>query len=208
MTRAKLVTALFFLTFSLSAFAQKKQKASSIIHGSPGIQFKQKDTSYWIENFRQFREALYQRNISKAKSFFDFPIKNESNDIWYLAFSDNGKASDSLGNNVKPFTEHDFDKYFDKIFSKDLIKCFLKIKMNELYKTGKSESPEFKDSSTSYKLYVTYDHTDKILELNLATRTNYKISDTEYEAGESNFIYQFQVLKNGHIKFKRLLIAG
>lgn len=207
MTRAKLVATLFLLTFSLTAIAQKKQAASSIQQGSTDIQFKQKDTSYWIINFRQFRDALYQRNLSKAKSFFDFPFKNEGNDIWYLAFSGNDKAIDNLDSNVKPFTEYDFDKYFDKIFSKDLIKCFLKIKMDELYKTGKSESPEFKDSSTTYKLYVTYDHTVKILQLNLATRTPYKISDTEYEAGESNFIYQFQVLKNGHIKLKRLLIA-
>ena len=101
-----------------------------------------------------------------------------------------------------------FDKYFNKIFTKQLVKCFLKIKTDYLYKTGKSESPEIKDSSTTYKLYVTFDKTDKTIELNLATKTPYKISDTEYETAESNFIYRFQILEKGHIKLKRILIAG
>lgn len=125
-----------------------------------------------------------------------------------MAYSGDEKAADSLDQNVKPFTEEDFDKYFNKIFTKQLIKCLLKIKTNELYKTGKSESPEIKDSSTTYKLYVTFDKANRTVELGLATKTRYKISDTEYEEGESNFIYGFMILKNGHIKLKRILIAG
>jgi len=136
------------------------------------------------------------------------PFKNDGNDIWYIAYSDNEKATDKLDENVKPFTDNDFDKYFDKIFTKQLIKCFLKIKTDELYENGKSESPEIKDSLTTYKLYVIFDKTDKTIELNLATKTPYKISDTEYEAGESNFIYRFKILKNGHVKLTRILIAG
>lgn len=170
--------------------------------------FKQKDTAYWVENLKHFRDALYKKDKSKAKEYLDFPFKNEGNEIWYLAYSDNDKATENLNQNVKSFTEKDFDKYFDNIFTKQLVKCFLKIKTDELYKTGKSESPEIKDSSTKYKLYVTFDKATKIVELNLATKTPYKITDTEYEVGESNFIYQFAVLKNGHIKLKRILIAG
>jgi hypothetical protein len=172
------------------------------------VPFKQKDTTYWVDNFRQFRDALSKNDKTKAKEFLDLPFQNEGNEIWYLAYSDNEKATDKLNENVKPFTEKDFDKYFNKIFTKQLVKCLLKIKTDDLYKNGKSESPEIKDSSATYKLYVTFDKTDKTIELNLAIKTPYKISDTEYEAGESNFIYRFRILKNGHIKLKRILIAG
>jgi len=208
MTKTKLFTTLFFIAFCLTTFAQTKSTISDKDSGSLTIQFKQKNTSHWVDNFRQLRDALYKNDKSKAKEFIDFPFKSEGNEIWYLAYADNEKASDKLDQNVKLFTEKDFDKYFDKIFSKNLIKCFLKIKTDDLYRKGKSDSPEAKDSSTTYKLYTTYDKVNKTIQLNLATNTPYKISDTEYDAGESNFIYQFVILKNGHIKLKRILIAG
>ncbi len=67
---------------------------------SLNIQFKQKDTSYWADNLRQFRDALYKNDKSKAKEFFDFPFKNEGNEICYLAYSGNEKAFDKLDENV------------------------------------------------------------------------------------------------------------
>ena len=196
---------LIALTFCLTTFAQTNLKSDSTKILAP---FKQKDTTYWIDNFRQFRDALFQKDKAKAKVFFDFPFKNEGNEIWYLAYFNSENAFDKLNGTVKPFTEKDFDNYFKNIFSDQLIKCLLKIKTDELYKKGKSESPELKDSSTTYKLYATYNKIDKTIELNLATNTPYKISETEYEAGESSLVYLFEILKNGHIKFKRLLIAG
>jgi len=201
------IFSLLTLTFCSTAFSQTSHNLKSDSTKTVSS-YKQKDTTYWVDNFRQFRDALYRNDKSKAKEFLDFPFKNGGNEIWYLAYSGDEKAADSLDQNVKPFTEEDFDKYFNKIFTKQLIKCFLKIKTNELYKTGKSESPEIKDSSTTYKLYVTFDKANRTVELGLATKTRYKISDTEYEEGESNFIYGFMILKNGHIKLKRNLIAG
>ena len=208
MTNLRQIFLFLAIVFCLATFAQSSKTNFKFDSTKSSIAFKQKDTTYWVDNFKQFRDALYKKDKSKAKEFIDFPFKNEGNDIWYLAYSDNEKTTDNLSQNVTPFTEKDFDKYFEKIFTKQLIKCFLKIKTDELYKSGKSESPEIKDSSTTYKLYVTFDKASKTVELNLATKTPYKISDTEYEAGESNLIYQFAVLKNGHIKLKRILIAG
>ena len=208
MTTLRQIFSLISLTFCLTTFAQTSQTNLKLDSTKTLVQFKQKDTIYWVDNFRQFRDALYKNDKSKVKEFLDLPFKNDGNDIWYIAYSDNEKATDKLDENVKPFTDNDFDKYFDKIFTKQLIKCFLKIKTDELYENGKSESPEIKDSLTTYKLYVIFDKTDKTIELNLATKTPYKISDTEYEAGESNFIYRFKILKNGHVKLTRILIAG
>jgi hypothetical protein len=208
MTTFRQIFSLLALTFCLTTLAQTNQTNLKVDSTKTFVPFKQKDTTYWVDNFRQFRDALYKNDKTKAKEFLDLPFQNEGNEIWYLAYSDNEKATEKLNENVKPFTEKDFDKYFNKIFNKQLVKCFLKIKTDDLYKNGKSESPEIKDSSTTYRLYVTFDKIDKTIELNLATRTPYKISDTEYETGESNFIYRFQISKNGHIKLKRILIAG
>ena len=208
MTILRQIFSLLALTFCLTTLAQTNQTNLKVDSTKTFVPFKQKDTTYWVDNFRQFRDALYKNDKTKAKEFLDLPFQNEGNEIWYLAYSDNEKATEKLNENVKPFTEKDFDKYFNKIFTKQLVKCFLKIKTDDLYKTGKSESPEIKDSLTTYILYATFDKTDKTIELNLATRTPYKISDTETEIGETNFIYRFQVLKNGHIKLKRILIAG
>jgi hypothetical protein len=208
MTTLRQIFSLLSLTFCLTTLAQTNQTNLKVDSTKIFVPFKQKDTTYWVDNFRQFRDALYKNDKTKAKEFLDLPFQNEGNEIWYLAYSDNEKEADNLNKKVKPFTEKDFDKYFNKIFTKQLVKCFLKIKTDDLYKSGKSESPEIKDSSTTYKLYVTFDKTDKTIEIDLATKTPYKISDTEYEAGESNFIYRFQILKNGHIKLKRILIAG
>ena len=205
MTTVRQIFFLITLTFSLTAFSQTSPKLDNT---KTIVPFKQKDTSYWVDNFKQLRDAIYKNDKLKAKDFLDFPFENEGNEIWYLALSNNEKATDNLSEKVKPFTEKDFDKYFAKVFTKQLVKCFLKIKMDDLYKNGKSESPEIKDSSTTYKLYVTFDKINKTVELNLATKKTYKISKTEYEAGESNFIYQFQISKIGHVKLKRILIAG
>lgn len=208
MTKLRQIFSLLALTFCLITLAQTNQTNLKVDSTNTLVPFKQKDTTFWVDNFRQFRDALYKNDKKKAKEFLDLPFHTEGNEIWYLAYSDNEKATDKLNEIVKLFTEKDFDKYFNKIFTKQLVKCFLKIKTDDLYKTGKSESPEIKDSSTTYILYATFDKTDKTIELNLATRTPYKISDTETEIGETNFIYRFQVLINGHIKLKRILIAG
>ena len=134
----------FFIAY-LTSFAQI-QSNNADPNGSSTIQFKQKDTSYWVDNFRQFRDAIYQKDKAKAKSFVDFPIMNENNEIWYLAYDQNEKLIEKLPEKIKPFTEQDFDKYFDKIFSKRFINCILKIKTDELYKKGANTTIDFNDT--------------------------------------------------------------
>src|SRR4051812_12529117 len=47
------------------------------------------DTTKWIDNFRTFRDAVYQRNKEKVKQFFEFPVMNPGNELWYLVYSGN-----------------------------------------------------------------------------------------------------------------------
>ncbi|HTQ64060.1 MAG TPA: hypothetical protein VMI12_04645 [Puia sp.] len=169
---------------------------------------KQKDSANWVENFRQFRQAIYQRDKAKAKSFVDFPILNYNNEIWYLAYDQNDKLIRKLPESVKPFTEQDFDKYFDKIFSKRFINCLLKIKTDELYKTGEFNTPSFDDSAsgTMYEINATFDKSENTIVLILYSQADH--TDDNEDSGEFSIDYYFTITKNGHIKFKQIRIAG
>jgi len=209
MATFKQIFLLFALALGLKTFAQTKQSNLNTDSVKIVIPFKQKDTTYWVDNFRQFRDAIFHRDKTKAKAFFNFPIKDESNEIWYLAYSENDKSIDKLGNIAKPFTEVDFDKYFDNIFSKNFVKSLLQIKVDELYKKGTFDTSELKDSSTTCILLSSYDKTEHSLQLNLNSNT--PINDDKgqpIEAGEFSIIYYFEITKQGHIKFKKIMLAG
>jgi len=207
MTAPRQALLLIALIFSLTASAQTSQNNLK----DPGtkilVTFKQKDTSYWVDNFRQFRYAIFQRDKIKAKAFFNFPIIDSSNEIWYLAYDRNEKAVELLHDAIKPFTETDFDKYFDKLFSKTFVKSLLKIKTDELFKKGAYQTPEFKDHFASYILYSTYDKTENTLDLNF-TSGKYRDEKGEPLDGEFNIFYLFQLTKKGHIKFIQIRLAG
>ncbi len=170
---------------------------------------KQKDTTYWVENFKIFRDAIFRKDKPKTKMFFLFPLKDSSNEIWYLAYGSDEKAIDKLQGVIKPFTASDLDKYFDKIFPANFIKCILKIKTEELYKKGFTETPELMAGVTSFKLYAAYNKKANMLELNFASKTEYKDEKgNALDGGEFNVIYYFGVTKKGHIYFKKVRLAG
>ena len=72
--------------------------------------------SVWINDFRIFRNAVYQNDIKKTKTFFSFPILDSSNEIWTLVLTDKEKQRKKIDyEKIIPFTEIDFDKYFNKL---------------------------------------------------------------------------------------------
>ncbi|SHN33851.1 hypothetical protein [Chitinophaga sp. CF418] len=187
----------FFLIFCITASAQTQQAA-------PDTLFTQKDTAYWVYNFRQFRDAVYQGDKEKAKAYVELPISGKNSEIWYLAYGLNSAASKE-----KAFTEADFYKYFNRIFGKEFINCILKIKTEELYKTGEYTTIEFEDSlaSKSYGMIATWRKPDNTLMLNMLSRTVY-VEDGNEQVGEFAVIYIFEVTKKGHIKLKSVALAG
>jgi hypothetical protein len=192
----------FSLLFYIAASAQTLQDI-------PDTPFTQKDTAYWVYNFRQFRDAVYQNNKEKARAFVDLPIAVGNNHIWGLAYGLNSPAFENMGGKAKPFTEADFNKYFNKIFGKEFINCILKIKTEELYKTGEYATITFEDSlaSKSYGMIATWHRPDNTLMLNILSRTVYE-EDGNDAVGEFAIIYIFEVTKRGHIKLKSVALAG
>lgn len=201
MVTKKQILLLLSFVLCLSTFAQKVDNVKQT------TSFKQKDTAYWVYNFREFRDAIFQHDKEKAKAFFSFPVKNESNEIWYVAYEQDERSLDRLPGTGKPFTEADFDKYFDRIFSKNFLKAILKIKTDELYKKGAYETIQLKDSSTTYMLYAGFDRKKNLLELNFASKTEYK-SEEGIDNAEFNIIYYFEITAKGHVMFKQIRIAG
>jgi hypothetical protein len=109
----------------------------------------------------------------------------------------------------RPFTEKDFDKYFEKIFSQKFIKALLKIKSEVLDKKGSAETISLKDGNTSYRIYATFDKEEKCLRLNLASITVEKDEHGEIlPGGEFSIIYQFDIIDNKEIKLKQVMLAG
>ncbi len=196
---------LVILILLVSLFPHKERNAY-IISGS----VQQQDSSSWIQEFRNFRAAVYEQDKNKVKLFIDFPIMNENNEIWYLVYGENEKALKLLSDKPKPFTEKDFDKYFDKIFTKHFVKTILKLKTEELFKKGETETIELNDGkATSYKMYAIYDKANKTLSLNLASNTVQKDTSGEIlDGGEFNVIYYFNIPQTGKIKFYQVRIAG
>lgn len=166
------------------------------------------DTVKWIDSFRAFRDAVYQKDKEKVKQFIDFPIMGNNNYIWYLVYAGDEKKFDALPKTIKPFTEKDFNAYFDSLFPKRFINCILKLKTEELWKKGEIQTKELKEGNTSYIMYATFDKQENKLSLNLSARSPYKNDDGETEASEFSEIYQFEILSNGKIKFKQIDLAG
>lgn len=166
------------------------------------------DTTTWINNFRTFRDAVYQRDKEKVKQFFDFPVMNPGNEIWYLVYAGADNKVNALSDDIKPFTEKDFDKYSDSLFPKRFINCLLKVKSEELWKTGNAETKAIKDGNTTYVLYATFDKSNNTLTLNLSSKSPFKTDDGELDAAEFSEVYVFTVLSNGKIKFVRVALAG
>lgn len=163
--------------------------------------------SSWIEDFREFRNAVYFGNISKVKTYFKFPISDEYNGIWAIAQSDWTKSNDST---IIPFTEKHFDKYYNMLFTKEFIKSILKIKSEELFLKNSSSSGLFvQDSITNYMMTASVDKTDKILHLVLLFDTEIKDeSGDSMDGGESGIGYIFIIQNNGRLLFKGIQLAG
>lgn len=169
----------------------------------------QKDSvlSSWIDDFKSFRIALYNNDITRLKNYFSSPVKN-NNDIWYLLLDQQELEQRNVEARNKDFTEADFNKYYRKLFPESFIKALLKIKAVGLTKEGESESPIIIDKNTSIKLYASFDKKAKMLTLNLSYATKWEQEGENVEVGESNIIYSFRVLRNNRLQFVKVELAG
>jgi hypothetical protein len=168
------------------------------------------DSLAWIDQFREFRDAVYKGDKTKVKQFIDFPIMNENNEVWDFVTVGNDSNLNLSNDQITPFTEKDFDKYFNKLFSKRFVTAILKIKSAELNKKEHFDTPLFDENdSTTYYMSASYDRQEGRLVLNVNSTTAWKDEKGEVmDGGESSVIYQFDITKEGKLKFRQLRMAG
>jgi hypothetical protein len=161
------------------------------------------DSSTWIASLREFRDAVYTGDNKKVRTFFSFPVMNENNEIW-----DHVLDSGMVMEGIKPFTEKDFDKYYNKLFIKEFVQGLLKVRTDVLYRDHYFATAEFKrDSGYSFQLYARYFPEESILELNVAFRGVIELEEGP-EVSEYNVVYQFDVIDEKLIRFRQIRLAG
>jgi len=164
-----------------------------------------------IESFKEFRNAVYKKDQVKIKTFVDFPIYNENNEIWYLEGISDEKFLKKLTDKILPLSETEFVKHYNKIFTTYFVDAILKIKSEILFDKGEFETIELTKNGTKYKIYATYDKGKNEITLNLASETPIKLNDGEndfIEKEECNIIYYFKIENGENLKFKQIRIAG
>lgn len=141
-------------------------------------------TGNLIDQVKLLREAIYQRDKAATKTFFDFPFTDA--DFWQQAGLRN------LSDKKSPITAALFDLYFDKIFTKDFIHAFLKIKTKELYEKGVYKTEEFTDDPEEYySMEADYDKEKQTIILDFRGHDP-KIED----GGEDNITFMFKMVDN------------
>jgi hypothetical protein len=193
---------LFILLIIISCNSKNNEiQNDAALHASEIIPLLQKSTANVEVNknnilaleFRNFRDAVYQGKQNVVKTYIDFPI-----------------SGNSIGNESIPvFLEENFEKEFKLIFPKEFINAVLKIKSEKLFKDGAFETEQIKnDAGGSYKCYAIITE-GKILQVNIAL--NETVYDAEgnliEDAGEYNYIYEFEI-RNNKLKLKSRILAG
>ena len=164
-----------------------------------------------LAEFKNLRDCIYQGKREEMKKYFDFPLKG--NDFWYLVWVAYGAENDSLEDKQElPFTEKDFDKYYNKIFPVDFVKCLLKVKSEELFEKGKYETEPLIDYDgdyvVKYWIEAIYDKKTGVLELKeyFVEYQGNKI-DENNRLSDSTMEFDFKFDKNCNLKYDKFFAA-
>ncbi|QJD97317.1 hypothetical protein HH214_16295 [Mucilaginibacter robiniae] len=158
----------------------------------------------WLDDFRNFRTAVYQNDVQKLKTYFSFPVNADTTQVCNIVYDN---ADDSKRPETYPgtFTERDFEKHHRAVFTHAFIKSLLKVKSEQLAQKGEYTTPKVKES---YVMIANYDKANATLQLSVSysgdtdENGNY-VSESEYAV-----IYFFKVQNNKFLKFDKILFAG
>jgi hypothetical protein len=183
----------------------KTQAAGPASH--TGILKQYPEVTTWIDDFRNFRNAVNDKDIAKLKRYFNFPLNADSTQIWYAVFDTEAELK-KVRNGAGLFSEMDFERYSPKIFRSAFVRSLLKIKSAKLFDKGEYNSPEFDDKDGHYYMIATFDKDSQTLSLNLAYLNGRDENGVYVSEGEHNTIYDFDIIDHKYLRFKRVMIAG
>ena len=162
--------------------------------------------STWIDDFRNLRDAIYQRNVAKVETYFNFPLNYDESGISFIIQHNNPELSADTHSGT--FGAADFERHYTNIFAEDFTKAILKIKSDTLYLKGRAETQELSGKERNYRLYASVDEEDQVLHLNLAYYNGYDENGEYVSEGEYNIIYIFRIINRRYLKFEKITMAG
>ena len=196
----------FFLVFSCEKKEKEKvnnndlikKENSEIFYPKDLIELELNDSLNWAAQFKELQKAFFENDKTKIKTFIKNQIISEYNSIWHLLEIDVTKND----NTEVPFTNKDFEKYHQLIFSPIFLELFQKIDFNEFYIKSYYETKFIKKGKERYKMICS--KVDDLYILNL-------YSEAEYEEGMGNMefsvIYEFKII-NQKLKLIDIQLAG
>ncbi|SHF28971.1 hypothetical protein SAMN04488522_102721 [Pedobacter caeni] len=219
MIKAIAAMSLVYLFTSCNGEGTKKQaeeKATATLSlgdttKSAELNSKYPEVQTWVDDFKNFRTAVYQKDLLKLKTYFNFPINGDNTELWPVCDLSEADWIERKAKvpNPETFRETDFDQYYTRIFNKDFVKCILKIKSAILIQSLESKSPEFMGEDYRYQLYAQFNPEDQTLQLNMAFSNKAKDEEGNYVSeGEHNVIYTFKILEGKKLQFEKIQLAG
>ena len=170
--------------------------------------FCQKNSMDWVQDLKDFKSAVAAGHKSKVKSFIELPLVSDNNNIWQVIFEGNEKELENLPEQPKPFTAQDFEKYYNKLFTKKFTACLAKLNADELNKKGETETTKFKEGDLTYSINATVDKTEKTVTLGLSYSKFVKDKKGRIEdAEEYGTLYIFSIA-NGKLIFKEIRFSA
>ncbi|GAA4919084.1 hypothetical protein GCM10023313_23420 [Mucilaginibacter defluvii] len=202
----------FFAVLYLSACNQhdsNNNKAVKKAASSPKAKAKSPFTQVntWIDDFKNFRTAVYQQDVANMKTYFNFPVVADTTQIWETIY-ESVEESKRPQTNPATFTEADFEKHYKQLFNIAFLQSLLKVKSEQLYQTGEYTTPSIKKGDQSFYMLARYDKATASLQLSVMFSGWKDENGDEMSEGESAVIYFFKVADNKYLKFDKILFAG
>lgn len=161
----------------------------------------------WLDDFKNFRTSVYQKDVEKMKAYFNFPVVADTTQIW-VAVNDNIDETKRPQNYPATFTGKDLGKYHDKLFNEAFVKTILKVKTQQLYQNGEYTTPSIKYGDQKICMIANYDKPTATLQLSVTYSGSTAEDGDDISESESATVYFFKVTDEKYLKFDKILFAG
>ena len=118
-------------------------------------------------------------------------------------------------NDSIPFKRKEFRKFFKYIFPNEFINSIVEIKLEELVAKSKTLTPDFTYitgyNRVTYKMFAKLIKEDTTLNLSFISSTGHLTEDgLHYKKHHEGMgiTYEFAIQKNGHLRFKEIIVVG
>ena len=165
----------------------------------------------WIDDLRNFRAAVYNNDVPKLKTYFEFPFYDPGEGLFHLSqlYQQDWQRRKEELKDANLFYPADLEKYHRKIFDVRFKNCLLKIKTDELFEKHSYRTKLFEETDIIYEMVAEYRSADRRLVLNMAFGNNFKDENGAWiSEGEHNVVYTFKVIDGKKLMIDRVDIAG